>query len=121
LSEALDDLLTPGFAELAERVKRDLSDHVGERNERKRNLLTIRGLGITSVSALLAATVISGQELLAAVALLVVVALLFADLEANRSIHAIERRLPPSRPGRRDPAAALQTSARPQGHQTHAD
>lgn len=94
MSGALDDLLTPRFAELAERVERDLSDHVAERNERVRNLLTVRGLGITSVSALLAATVISGQELLAMVALLVVIALLFADLEANRSIHAIERRLP---------------------------
>jgi hypothetical protein len=94
LSDALDDLLTPQFADLAERVERDLSDHVAERNERERNLLTVRGLGITSVSALLAATVISAQELLAVVALLVVIALLFADLDANRSIQAIERRLP---------------------------
>lgn len=94
MSDALDTLLTPRFGDLAERVERDLSDHVAERNERERNLLTVRGLGVTSVSALLAATVVSGEELLAVVAFLVVIALLFADLEANRSIQAIERRLP---------------------------
>lgn len=94
MSDALEDLLTPGFAELAARVERDLSDHVAEQNERERNLLTVRGFGITSVSALLAATVASGQGLLAVVALLVVGALLVADLQANRTIRAIERRVP---------------------------
>jgi hypothetical protein len=94
LSTGLDTVLGPPYASLAERIESDLADHVAELNERRRNLLTVRGLGITSVSALLAGTVASGHPLLAVVAIVIVVAFAYADLEANRRIQAIEKRIP---------------------------
>ncbi len=94
MTTGLEDVLGPQYAELALRVEADLEKHVAELNERERNLLTVRGFGITSVSALLTATVISDQELLALIAALVVLALTYADLDASRRVQAISRRLP---------------------------
>jgi hypothetical protein len=78
---------------LAERAERDLRDHVDEINERRRNLLTVRALGTTSVSALLTAAVVTGEALLPVLALGFVLALVYADLDQNRRVQAIERRL----------------------------
>lgn len=94
MSKGLDEVLGPADAELAVRIEADLADHVAELNERRRNLLTLRGLGITSVSALLTATVVSSEWVLALFAALVICAVVYVDLEANRRIDAIERRLP---------------------------
>ncbi len=94
MSKGLDEVLEPAYAELALRVEADLADHVAELNERRRNLLTLRGLGVTSVSALLSATVVSNEGVLALFAALVICAVVYSDLDANRHIEAIEKRLP---------------------------
>lgn len=118
MSDALDRLLDPPYAAVAVRLEADLVEHVRERNERERNLLTVRGFGITSVSALLTATVVTGAWLLALFAGIVVLALIYADLDANRRVQAIDRRLPFLRStaqsirrvlaGRRHPSALLE-------------
>jgi hypothetical protein len=94
LSAGLDQVLGPPYAALAERLEADFRDHAAELNERRRNLLTVRGFGITSVSALLTATVVSDQALLAAFAVIVVAALVYVDLDSHRRIQVIEKQFP---------------------------
>jgi hypothetical protein len=93
MGAGLEQVLGAEYADLAERAERDLRDHVDEINERRRNLLTVRALGTTSVSALLTAAVVTGEALLPILALGLVLALAYADLDQNRRVQAIERRL----------------------------